>query len=181
MWADFDGTTYDRAAFQQHIAGLRWHAWKPRGITLHNTGAPNLKEWVELGPAHDQRIANLKHYYEDQLGWHAGPHFFVSRSHVTGFSNPLLSGVHASCFNRTHLGVEMAGDFSVEAFDSGDGALVRDTAVFTLATLLHALGLSPGAVNFHRECIADHHACPGKNVGMTDMHERIAAAMGLPR
>jgi N-acetylmuramoyl-L-alanine amidase-like protein len=178
MWANFDRSIYDRAGFVARIASLKWTGWKPQGITLHNTGAPTLKQWVESGPSHDQRILNLQRYYEG-MGWHAGPHFFVSRSHVSGFSNPLQSGVHSTCFNRTHLGIEMAGNFSAEPFDSGDGALVRDMAVFTLATLFHALGLDPHKLRFHRECVADHHACPGKNVSQSDMIGRVAAAMGL--
>lgn len=177
MWANFDRTSYDRAGFTARVATLKWTGWKPQGIVLHNTGAPTLKQWVESGPAHDQRILNLQSYYEG-MGWHAGPHFFVSRSHVCGFSNPLQPGVHSTCFNRTHLGIEMAGDFSTEAFDSGDGALVRDTAAFALATLYHALGLDPHGLHFHRECVADHHACPGKHVQMGDMVARVVSAMG---
>lgn len=177
MWANFDKTSYDLAAFAQHVATLKWVAWKPKGITLHNTGAPTLAQWVESGPAHDQRILNLQRYYEG-MGWHSGPHFFVSRSHVSGFANPLLSGVHSTCFNRTHLGIEMAGDFSTEQFSTGDGAMVRDTAVRALAILFSALGLDPRAnLNFHRDCPADHHACPGKFVDKGDVIARVLTSM----
>lgn len=177
MWPNFDHTTYDHAGFAAHVAALHWTTWKPQGVTLHNTGAPSLVQWAESGAAHEQRMANLLHYYQDQLGWHAGPHLFVSRAHVSGFSDPLQPGVHASCFNRTHLGVEMAGDFATEAFDSGDGALVRDTAVFALATLLRKLGLGISSVNFHRDCARDHHACPGKHVDKSAFLGRLAEAL----
>lgn len=177
MWANFDKTTYDLPAFAARVRSLKWTDWRPSGITLHNTGAPTLAQWVESGPKHEQRIANLQHYYE-AMGWHAGPHFFVSRSHISGFSNPLKPGVHSTCFNRTHLGVEMAGDFSTEAFDKGDGALVRDTAVRALAILFDALGLNPAtSLAFHRECKRDNHACPGKNVDKADMIARIQKSM----
>lgn len=178
MWANFDKSTYDLPAFAAHVGSLRWTDWKPKGITLHNTGSPTLAQWVELGPSHDQRILNLESYYENEEHWHAGPHFFVGRSHISGFSNPLEPGVHASCFNRDHLGVEMAGDFSTEPFNTGDGAMVRDTAVAGLAILFHALGLDPrSTLNFHRQCVADHHACPGSNVNEADAIARVAAAM----
>ena len=177
MWANFDKTSYDLPAFAAHVATLRWTSWKPKGITLHNTGAPTLKQWVESGPSQQQRILNLQSYYEG-IHWHAGPHFFVSRSHVCGFSNPLATGVHASCFNRDHLGMEMAGDFSTEAFSTGDGAMVRDTACHALAILFHAIGVDPrSGLNFHRQCAADHHACPGSNVHDADVLARVLAAM----
>lgn len=180
MWADFDKTSYDLAAFAAKVASLRWTSWRPHGITLHNTGSPTLKQWVESGAAQQQRIANLEHYYDDLLHWHSGPHFFISRSHVCGFANPLLPGVHASCFNKDHLGVEMVGDFEPgsDPFSSGDGAMVRDTAVAALALLFSALKLDPhSALNFHRQCAADHHACPGSLVSESDIITRVASKM----
>lgn len=178
-FSHFSGRTFTHDEFRAYVAGLRWTDWHPQGITLHNTGAPTLAQWVESGPLHEQRIVNLRHYYEG-MGWHAGPAAFVSRTHITEFSGFLEPGVHSTCFNRTHIGIEMAGDFSTEAFDSGDGALVRDTAVFTLATLYHALGLDPRGLTFHRECVHDHHDCPGKHVDKADVVARVLAAMGLP-
>lgn len=175
-WANFSGKVFDRSSFPAHVLALRWVDWHPIGICLHNTGAPTLAQWSESGPAHDQRIANLERYYQG-LGWHAGPAAFVSRSHITEFSGFTAPGVHSTCFNHTHIGVEMAGDFSTEAFSTGDGALVRDTAIFTLATLMLALKLKPDSLVFHRDCVADHHACPGKNVDKADFTRRLAASM----
>lgn len=177
MWANFDHASYDRAGFVARVASLRWTDWRPQGIVLHNTGAPTLSQWAESGPAHDQRIANLERYYQG-LGWHAGPHFFVSRQHVSGFSNPLEPGVHSTCWNRTHLGIEMVGDYSSEAFDSGDGSQVRDMSIFALSTLYPALHLDPHGLVFHRQCVADHHACPGSNVDQNTMIARVVAALG---
>lgn len=175
MWKTFSGKTFDRGEFAAHVGSLRWTSWRPTGICLHNTGAPTLRQWAESGPAHDQRIANLQHYYEG-LGWHAGPAAFVSRSHITEFSGFLAPGVHSTCFNRTHLGIEMAGDFSTEAFSSGDGAMVRDTAVFALATLFKALKLDPHGLAFHKDCARDHHDCPGRFVSKPDVIARVVAA-----
>ena len=179
MWANFDKTSYLKLEFAAHVAKLVWTDWHPIGITLHNTGAPTLAQWVESGPAHDQRILNLEAYYQG-LGWHAGPHFFVSRSHVCGFSNPLEPGVHSTCYNRTHIGIEMAGDFSTELFATGDGAMVRDTAVYALAVLFKALHINPTEPNrlvFHKECLRDHHDCPGHNVLKPDVLARVVARM----
>jgi hypothetical protein len=179
MWANFDGKAYTRAEFAAHVADLRWTDWKPSGVTLHNTAGPTLAQWAESGPNHDARIRNLESYYEQQLGWHSGPHLFISRNFINGFANILLPGVHASCFNRTHIGVEMVGDFNAEEFESGDGALVRDNAIFAVATLMKKLGLDPKTdLNFHVQCAHDNHDCPGKKVNRPLMIQRVAAAMG---
>ena len=182
MWADFDRTAYTRDTWAAHVNSLTWTQFspttpKPIGITLHNTYRPTLAEWVESGPAHDQRILGLQKYYEG-MGWHAGPHGFASRHFITGFTPLTEWGIHSTCFNHTHIGLEMAGDYSTEPFDSGDGALVRDNAVFAIATLMMKLGLTPEHnLVFHKDCPADHHDCPGKLVLKPDIIARVRAEM----
>lgn len=176
-WTGFDGRAYTRAEFAAHVAALPALPWV-KGVTLHNTAAPRLDQWAESGPTHDARIRNLKSFYETQLGWHAGPHLFISRNFINGFSDLTAPGVHSRCFNATHIGIEMVGDYAVEEFDSGDGAMVRDNAVFALATLYRALGLNPGALVFHKECAIDNHDCPGRKVVKADVVARVFAAMG---
>lgn len=176
MWANFDRTAYTRDAFRAHVTALKWTSWKPNGITLHNTSAPTLAQWAESGPKHDARITNLQSYYEG-MGWHAGPHLFVSRNFINGFSDLTKSGVHSRCWNSTRIGIEMVGDFDSEAFDSGDGAMVRDNAVFAMAVLNLKLGLAPDGLVFHRECKQDNHACPGKLVDKQAVIARVKAKM----
>jgi hypothetical protein len=178
-WADFDGKPYTREEFATRVGSLRWRAWKPSGITLHNTAAPTLAQWAESGPAHDARIQSLQSYYENKLNWHAGPHLFISRNFINGFSNILAPGVHSRCFNATHIGIEMVGDYGSEPFDSGDGALVRDNAVFAMAHLYRALGLNPTGLVFHKECRKDNHDCPGRHVDKADMIRRVTDAIAL--
>lgn len=180
MWQGFDSKAYTRDEFAARIAGLNWTTWVPRGITIHNTAAPTLAQWVERGAKRDARIANLQHFYEVERGWSAGPHFFIGRELINGFSNPLRKGVHASCFNSTYLGLEMTGDFDSESFAVGDGAQVRDTAVFAVARLLERLELAANAstINFHRQCTKDQHACPGRNVDSAEFIYRVQIAMG---
>lgn len=193
MWKGFDPTPYDSDQFIAHVNGLDFSAWAkdsharskfPLFITLHNTASPTLAQWAELGPAHDARLKNLENYYEAQLGWHAGPHYFVSRTHINGFSNPVVPGIHASCFNGVSIGIEMVGDYAVESFTDGDGAGVRDMAVLALAVLHNKLGLMPSpfvygqkGLHFHKDCGRDHHDCPGKHVDRIDMIHRVQAMM----
>lgn len=108
------------------------------------------------------------------MGWHAGPAAFISRTRITVFSGFTAPGVHSRCFNSTHIGIEMVGDYNAEPFDTGDGALVRDNAVFAMATLYRALGLSPADLKFHVDCKLDNHDCPGRNVVKGDMIGRVA-------
>jgi hypothetical protein len=181
VWKDFDGVARTRTETLERINSLKWTDWQPRGITLHNTAAPTLGQWAESGPAHDARIRNLQYFYEDEKGWHAGPHWFVSRNFINWFSNPLLPGVHSRCFNRTHFGIEMVGDYDSEDFNSGDGALVRDNAVFLIAALNLKFGFNPDDLTFHVECNRDNHACPGRKVVKADVIARVRTAMDAIR
>lgn len=178
MWENFEGVARTREETAARIGSLKWTDWSPKGVTLHNTAAPTLKQWAEKGPAHDDRIRNLEDYYERELGWHAGPHFFVSRNWINWFSNPLLPGVHSRCFNATRFGIEMVGDYNVEEFDSGDGALVRDNAVFLVACLNKRFGFDPGDLTFHVECRRDNHDCPGHKVVKSRFIDRVRMYMG---
>ena len=177
MWEGFDGTARTRDQTLERINALNWTSWRPQGITLHNTAAPTLAQWAESGPSHDARIRNLQSFYENEKGWHAGPHWFVSRTFINWFSNPLLPGVHSRCYNATRFGIEMVGDFASEEFDSGDGALVRDNAVFLIAALNVKFGFRPEDLTFHKECKRDNHDCPGRKVDKGDVIERVRAAM----
>jgi hypothetical protein len=181
MWEGFEGVARTRDQTLDRINALNWTSWHPQGITLHNTAAPTLAQWAESGPSHDARIRNLQSYYENQLGWHAGPHWFVSRNWINWFSNPLLPGVHSRCYNATRFGIEMVGDYNAEEFDTGEGALVRDNAVFLIAALNLKFGFSPEDLTFHKQCLIDNHDCPGRNVVKTDIIARVRAAMATVR
>ena len=173
MWSDFSGKAFTREQYAAHVATLRWKTWKPIGITLHNTAAPTLAQWAESGPKHEARIRNLQSYYEG-LGWHGGPHLFISRNWINEFNNPLRRGTHSPSFNATHFGIEMVGDYSRELFNSGDGALVRDTAVFVMALLCRRFKWDPEKViKLHKEDPRTTHDCPGKFVVKPEVILRV--------
>lgn len=178
MWAHFEGKARALQESVDYLATLHWTDWHPQGITLHNTAAPTLAQWAESGPSHDARIRNLENYYENQLGWHAGPHWFISRTFINWFSNPLLPGVHSRCWNATRFGIEMVGDYGSEPFNSGDGAQVRDLATAWIAALNKRFGFNPDDLTFHKECVRDNHDCPGRLVSKPDVIARVRAVMG---
>ena len=166
------------AEFQTYVAGLRWKTWKPQFLTLHNTAEPNLAQWTHFGLGKTdgfKRILNLNHYYKVEEGWHSGPHLFIAPDLIWVACDLTANGVHASCYNSVSIGVEMVGDYARESFDSGDGAKVRDNAVAALAILHKALKIDPRTLHFHKECLKDHHDCPGKNVVKADVIARVQA------
>ena len=177
---------YAPEEFEAYVKTLHWGAWRPKFITLHNSAEPNLAQWTHNGLGQSaglQRIKNLNHYYAS-LGWHSGPHIFVAPDFIWVACDLTADGVHASCFNRVSIGIEMVGDYATEAFDSGLGMQVRDNVVSAMATLHGALGLSPNGyklgasgLHFHKECMRDHHDCPGKNVDKVDVVARVLNAM----
>ena len=168
------------AAFKTYVAGLKWLQWKPKFCTLHNTAEPTLAQWAHgNGESYElQRVDNLNHYYKG-LGWHSGPHLFISPTYILVACDLTQDGVSVSCWNN-----ETIGDYSTESFVSGDGAKVRDNTVAALAILHKALDMSPSpyvtgikGLHPHRDCVRDHHDCPGKNVDLADMRVRVGAAM----
>lgn len=176
-WSDFNPRAMTREELAERIADLEWRRWRPVGIVLHNTAAPTLAQWVESGPRHRARIRNLADYYKN-LGWSGGPHWFVSRNFINEFSNPLRRGTHSPSFNASYFGIEMVGDYSREPFNTGDGALVRDNAVYLMALLCDKFGWSPAkAIKFHKEDPRTDHDCPGKYVNKRDIIARVEAAM----
>ena len=190
MWRNFDGRPYTREQFATYVSGLNFGKWV-KFITLHNTAGPTLAQWLKGGTTPAQRIRNLQSYYENKKGWHAGPHLFIDPTYIWGFSELTETGVHASCFNSKSIGIEMVGDYHAESFTSGDGAKVRDNAVYALGILHIKLGLQPApfelgkrGLHFHIDCHRDQHDCPGKNVSRADMVARVKAAIaelgGLP-
>lgn len=187
MWEKFDGAPYTREEFADMVeaipaAKLKWVKF----LTLHHTAAPSIKQW--LGPTSaKQRILNMQNYYEKQCGWRAGPHSFIPPDRdichwgFTPFDTP---GVHASCFNRVSIGLEMIGDFHNEEFHSGAGAIVRDHTVYVLAVLHNKLGLRPDnfklgerGLHFHTDCRRDGKICPGSKVTKEYMVTAVLAEM----
>lgn len=187
-WNDFVGKALTRSEIADQIASLVWtpKVWcpeapqMPKGIVLHNTALPTLAMWAEAGPNHDARIRNLKTFYRDDQHWNGGPHWFVSRDWINEFDGPLEHGTHSPSFNKTHFGLEMVGDYDKEAFDTGDGAKVRDNAVFLMAVLCRKFGWDPGtSIILHKEDPKTTHDCPGKNVHKADVIARVAAQMAI--
>jgi hypothetical protein len=97
-------------------------------------------------------------------GWHAGPHACGTPDKGIVLGEFRADGVHASCFNADHFGIETVGDFRSGGDDplAGRGLLSMKSSANIIAALCKRMGWEPaGVVNFHRECRRDGHACPG--------------------
>ncbi len=168
------------AAFRDYVASLQIPPlWPAQGVCLHNTAEPNLQMWRNTTASPDplvdgrQRLLNLAAYYKG-LGWNGGPHLFVTDTLIWVFNPLTVRGTHSRCFNSTHFGIEMVGDFAVEPFNPR----IRDLAVEAMAVLYTARGLDPRQLAFHKDCAIDNHDCPGGHVGKADMIRLVLAAMG---
>lgn len=174
-WKPIVGRGFSREEFEDYCESLTWTAWRPSFITLHNTGAPSLAQRPNGFTA--QHMQNLVTYYRDQKHWSAGPHLFIDDRKIWVFTPLTERGVHSPSFNSRAIGIEMLGDFAVEAFDSGRGAKVRDNAVSAMATLSAVLGLDPNSMRLHREDPETTHACPGPKVQKLAVIQRVMGAM----
>jgi N-acetylmuramoyl-L-alanine amidase CwlA len=162
-WKGIVGINFSPDEFDSYCHGLRWTAWRPSFVVLHNTSSPSLAQ--RPNGFTKQHILNLEKYYRDEMHWSAGPHLFVDDKQIWVFTPLTLSGVQSPCFNKISLGVEMLGEYETEAFDSGRGLKVQHNAVAAFATLHAVLGLSPDTIKLHKEdACTTHKTCPGKNV-----------------
>jgi N-acetylmuramoyl-L-alanine amidase CwlA len=153
-------------ALKLHIKNNR-PSWA-RGITIHHTGIPNLGQRPNgFSPQH---ITNLKSFYKG-LGWSGMPHFFVDDQEGPGVvsmapDQPLSRrGIHAVSFNRSHIGIEMLGNYDVESATVGRGAKILKATQALCAAICLEMGWNPEtAINFHRDDPKTSKTCPGRNV-----------------
>jgi N-acetylmuramoyl-L-alanine amidase CwlA len=173
-WKPIVGQSFTSTEFDQYCHTLKWDAWRPSFIVLHNTASPSLAQRPQgLTREH---ITNLEAYYRGQ-NWSAGPHLFVDDSKIWAFTPLTVSGVHSPSWNKIALGVEMLGNYEAEEFASGRGLQVRNNAVAALATLCAILGLDPQGIKLHREDPLTTHLCPGKNVRKLEVVQEVQDLM----
>ena len=62
-----------------------------------------------------QRLGRqLRHYSEFDEGWHAGPHAVGAPDRSIVLGEFCADGVHASCWNNDHFGIETVGEFATD-------------------------------------------------------------------
>jgi len=158
------GKSWNRAELRAYLATLARPKWA-KGVTCHHTATPDLAMRPRGWNA--QLIKNVEYGYTHERGWDRGPHFFPDDSRVWGLTPPDVQGIHAVAFNRTHLGIEVLGDYDGrDDAKTGRGLACWQTAFWTIAEILRWLGLQPdaGTINFHRDDPKTNKTCPGKSI-----------------
>jgi N-acetylmuramoyl-L-alanine amidase CwlA len=161
-WKGIVGTSFSPEEFDSYCHALRWSAWRPSFIVLHNTAVPSLSQRPHGFTK--QHILNLERYYRDEKRWKAGPHLFIDDKQIWVFTPLTLSGTHSPSWNKSALGIEMLGDYEKDAFDSGRGLKVQRNSIAAIATLTAMLGIEPDTMRIHREDPLTTHTCPGTKV-----------------
>jgi hypothetical protein len=176
-WKGIVGQNFTPDEFREYVAGLSWDDWQPEFIVLHHTAVPSLAQRPH--GFNGASMSGLTRYYRDELGWRSGPHLFVDDqpAGIWVFTTLTTPGVHAKSFNSRSLGLEMLGNYDVEDFGSGRGALVRDNAVAAIAILSAALGIAPDTMMCHRDEPNTTKSCPGADVDEWDFIRRVQEAM----
>jgi hypothetical protein len=174
-WKGIVGRNFTPEQFREYVGGLRWDRWQPEFIVLHHTAVPSLAQRPH--GFNQGSMSGLERYYRNEMGWSAGPHLFVDDqpAGIWVFTPLTTPGVHAKSFNSRSLGLEMLGNYDVEGFDSGRGALVRDQAVAAIAILSAALEIDPDSMMCHRDEPSTSKTCPGNHVDAEDFIARVKA------
>lgn len=171
------GKAWSRQNFAAHVATVRKPDWV-RGVTLHHTASPSLQmRPTGLTLTH---IENIRDFYKDELGWSCGPHLFIDEDHIFGMTPLGEPGTHARSFNRTHVGIEVLGDYDNEEPSTGRGYQCWLTAAHAVAALLTAWGLRADDINFHRDDPKTSKTCPGKRVSKVWFRDLVTMALKTP-
>lgn len=166
--------------FKTYLHGLNYSNWRPSGIVQHNTASPTLEQWWHSGTSPEQRMKNLKNYYQNEMGWSAGPHAFVDGVSYWIMTDFNVSGVHSPSWNATRLGIEMVGDYDTESDESGIGKQVMDMTIALFGECCAFFGWEPNndKIKQHKEDPATDHDCPGSNVVKSEFLTDVTNYMG---
>lgn len=157
------GKVWTVSGFAQYLNGIKVPTWA-KSVCLHHTAAPSLNQRPDGFLA--KHLENLKDYYSKQLGWRSAPHLFIDDDQVWGMTPLTVTGIHASSFNRTALGIEVLGDYDNEDPKKGRGFECWKTAAAATKMLLDWLKLpvNDKTVLFHRDDPRTTKTCPGTKV-----------------
>ncbi len=183
-WKGIVGRSFTPDQFASYVAGLKFSAWRPRFVVVHNTSAPDTKTWqgwqARKPPITDEKwMQNLEGYYRDEQKWSSGPHLFVTPGAINVFSPLTGPGTHSPSWNAISWGIETVGEFERDPFTGP----VRDNLISALAILHAAAGLQPRpyelgvrGLHFHKEDVrTTHKSCPGRNMVKADLVAAVEA------
>jgi N-acetylmuramoyl-L-alanine amidase CwlA len=167
-WKGIVGKGFKAEDFDKYLATIKFNAWRPQFVVLHNTQSPTLANWHKGSGI--QHIKNLESFYKNTQKWSAGPHLFVADDLIWAFTPLNTPGVHAPSWNHIAWGVELVGDYDVEPLSDD----LRHNAIVALAGLHRLAGLDPATLRLHKEDPkTTHKSCPGKHISKPDFQKWI--------
>ncbi len=167
-WKGIVGTSFTPDNFDKYVKTVKFNAWRPSFVVVHNTQDPKLSSWHSVDGA--RRMVGFTSYYRDHQKWSGGPHLFVADDLIWVFTPLNMPGVHTPSWNSISWGVELVGDYDHEPF----GDKLRDNAVRALAALHGGIGLDPATLRLHKEDPRTKHTfCPGVHVDKADLIARV--------
>jgi hypothetical protein len=161
MGFELVGKVWDPAGFSEYVRTLNL-SWA-EGITIHHTASPDHQQRPK--GLIIQHIRNIQDFYQRApRRWSSGPHLFTDEDQIFGMSSLERPGVHARSFNKTHIGIEVLGDYDyVDPKTDERGRQCWRTAARAAAILIARSGLSVDSINGHRDDPRTSKTCPGKN------------------
>jgi hypothetical protein len=174
FWHPIVGQGFLPSNFGEYVGTVQMDLlrWRPEFIVLHNTASPTFAQWHEV-PGHE-RMANLEHYYRDQLKWSGGPHLFVADDLIWVFTPLAVPGVHSPSWNKVSWGIEMVGNYAVEPLSNA----VKGNTVIAITALTKKCDLDPTRMKLHHEDpLTTHRNCPGPNVDKAEIISLVEAQL----
>lgn len=162
------GRVWNEEEFKSYLqtVNLSWAS----GITIHHTWNPSLADRPEGFKA--QHLINLRSYYQS-LGWDRGPHLFVDEDQIWGMSSLHERGIHAISYNRSHVAIEVLGNYDSEPVNSGRGEQCWQMAAKAAAAIISRAGWSVDVINEHRSDPQTNKTCPGRNLNLNSFRQEV--------
>jgi len=147
-----DGRCLTIPEFIQYVDSLT-NMSPPIAIFLHHTWKPTTQGW-----GGKRTIRAMANFYEQKMGWDAGPHVFVAPDGIWLFTPLDRDGIGVKGHNKWTKHIEMVGNYDTKL---PEGAILENT-IAVLGYLLYKFGLPMQNLLFHRDF--SFKTCPGKMV-----------------
>jgi hypothetical protein len=161
MGFELVGESWTAEEFAEYLSECAIDLDWAEGVCMHHTASPNLAQRPNGFTA--QHIRNIADYYQNHLGWGAGPHLFVDDHCIWGMSSLQRPGVHARSYNAAHIGIEVLGNYDTESPFEGRGAQAWRNAALAVNALDARMNYQAEVV-FHRDDPRTNKSCPGNNI-----------------
>jgi len=175
MGYELEGQQWKIDEFRDYVNSIKDTLSWANSITMHHTASPDLN--MRPNGFTKKHMQYLREYYQNELGWSAGPHLFIDDHQVSGMSGLFRRGVHAVAFNSNSIGIEMLGYYDKGGDDpfNGRGKKVLENGFQVARILLDAMGLdiNEDTIHFHRDDPNTSKTCCGDAISKSWFVENV--------